>query len=75
MKITDYVQFLLMMIPTWLLLGAVALTLTFPGRIEMEQPAVEAASPAEGPLGDALGNQQPVIEVGEFASVRTTVAE
>lgn len=30
MKITDYLQFLLMMIPTWLLLGAVALMLVIP---------------------------------------------
>jgi len=30
MKFTDYVQFLLMMIPTWLLLGAVALMLVIP---------------------------------------------
>jgi len=30
MKSTDYVQFLLMMIPTWLLLGAVALILAIP---------------------------------------------
>jgi hypothetical protein len=30
MKNTDYLQFLLMLIPTWLLLGAVALMLVVP---------------------------------------------
>ena len=30
MKITDYLQFLLMMVPTWLLLGVVALMLVIP---------------------------------------------
>lgn len=75
MSIKDYLHFLMMMIPTWLLLGAAALTLTFPGTVSFQQPVVAAETTAAATESDASGQRHEVIENIEMEVFLAPVVE
>jgi hypothetical protein len=66
MKTAEFLQFLLMMIPTLALLAALAVTLAFPGETPSEPSASETA------VQEALGSGKPGLsdaEIGPQGSV------
>jgi hypothetical protein len=65
MNIWEFLKFLAMLIPTWLLLAALALTLSLPSNGGGAPPSVESAAPH---------SEDVVIADSEFGPLQTVIA-